>query len=733
MIFVNGYPVMIADGLENQIILTDTAKSEASIVHMDKAHAPASKKLVWVQIVNRKFDRSRAESDTNRRFEYEFWMWVDYVLSPEFPANFRYDENGDPIVDANGLIDLGDWKNRPGIVRVYLREHKHVLTRQIALDNVNVFNRLQGVLNYYNELSDDPYFHAMDWIQISEFIGSETHRIKLDYEVEYTDGESQPIDTEYPPGIPVNCFWQQLKLSECLELLLRNYECRILTRTQTRPTDAEFEDPNIPLSYLQWRYRRQIEYDTSLTYTRINWPVYSEEQQMFEDASGVVVPTLTGLFAAQQNIIAEHHYYPTNTFFLSGLYTHVCDLAYYTSGNPTAYGSNQVTLAVIDYVKNSHVNMTAYYAFETPHLPKSYYETKEWSRITIRASTERQDYLVEHHEREGARISKKVYENLSTQSIFTGTVVSVSNGFMQLANIVDLTADKVYDGVKTVPVNFNSFNGVPIASGDFVTLSVTGTSIIGLGIDTRHEYPEEVIEPLWIGQPVTNITWTCPNWAFNPGDSYFQHPLWVTNPAYSYLKCYNYTYHDHVLVNTSNQSEPFATLVYETQVNNNTEQLFRSPTTSNQARVTFRSLATDEEIEEYIDARGGLTRFAKDIPTLKSMMIEDWKRRFQYITFHIGFHKMLTTMVFFHSKFQVSNFYRSTSMHPDIVAAPFHRGFTHATELPYTWDTEPFTDVFGSSAGLGTWEAENGVIELMLSKGYIKRFSELPITVTVNT
>lgn len=740
MIFVNGYPVLIAEGLESQIVLTDSAISEVSMVYMDKFHAPASKQLVWVQILNRKFDRSQDESDDNRRFEYEFWMWVDYVLSSEFPANYQYDESGDPIIDEKGQVDLGNWKTRPGFVKVYLREHKHVLTRHLSLDNVNIINRLAGILNHYNSIMEDPYLHMMDWYEIAEFLGSEDYRIRMDYEVEYEDEESTLLPSEYPPGTPVNCFWQQLKLSECLDDLVRNYDCRILTKTHTRPDDPEYSDEDRPLSYMQWRYRRKVEYDTSLTYTRINWPVYSEEQQMWEDASLVYVPTnYAGVFNSTFNTIAIG-YAGNSAFTGNSAYRHICNLAVHTqttSGSSVPAGTNEVTMATLDYVKNSHVNMSTYYAFETPHLPKSYYETKEWSRITIRANSENQDYLVEHLEREGNQFKPKYIENVPYNCVFTGTVLSLTSANLQLDNVIDLTNDIAYDGVKSLgPVNFGMIGSRPVGVGDFLTLAINGNTLTIIGLDTRHNLPDEVTTPMWFGEEVTNITWDCPDWSFNPGDEYFQHPRYADNPiTYDYLKCFNYKYLEHELVGTTNQSQSFSTLVYEAFTNPTANTLFKSPTTVNYARVIFESLATEEEIEAYID-RLQMLRFAKDIPVLKPLIIADWERRFRYITFHIGFSRSIVTMDLFYTKIAQNNSYFSTSMHPDIIPHNFHRLGAFATELPYTWEEAPFNNLPGPNAfnaGIAVWEAETGAIEVMLYYGYLKRFNELPITVTVNT
>lgn len=731
MIFINGYPALILDGLENEIIWTDSAESKASTVYMDKRHAPSSKSLAWIQIRSRKYDSEEPISDTNRKYEYEVWMYVDIVLSPEFPVNYAYDESGDPIFDENGKADLGDWDKRSGFVKVILREHKHVLTRFASLDNVNIVHRLAGLTNTYNSIMDDPFLNMMGWDELKTFLGSEKYRLQLDYGVEYQSPEEEVLPSEYPPTHPYNCFWQQLTLLECLEDLLRNYDCRILNKTLVSPYDSEYEDEDAILTNLVWRYRRRLEYDTSLTYTRINWPVYSEEQRINEDGAHIFVPNVTTGYGTGLTLYAGSYHNPTSsTGYLSSEYNHLCALVGYSAGsNEIPANSNHLTQAVIDYVKQSHVNMSVYYAFETPHLPRSYYEEREWSTITIRASRDRQDYLVEHHPRTRNNLIPNLRNTTSFNCYVQGVVKAVSGSLLVLDNVKDLTNDIIYEGPKTLPVSFANYGGDGIAVGDIASIGITGTTPILINLDKRSAFPDEMVPPMYDGQEVAAITWSVPDWTFNPGDSYFEHPLYVSNPvSNSYLKCYNYQYASHELVDTPEGA--FANIVYTAYESYTSKQSFKGPSTKNLAKVTFISPATDEEIRNYIDRVYSNIAYPSN-ETVRQLMVEDWKMRYQRITFYLGFYQALTTLTMYHSKFLSYPGYYNTSLHPDIIPEVFSRSGVPADDLPYTWDDESYVDSDYSSVGLGGFEGENTTIEGMLYAGYRKFLSELSVTVSL--
>ena len=162
MITIDYKPVLSLPYL-SKIVFTDCAESERSIVFMDKDDAPRRETLVWVLIRNLDYDPNDPLNDTdidgvttesnpiqehasNPYYLFKRWMWVEAVLSPEFPANYLTDEEGDPLTDESGNLVLGDWDNRPGMVKVHLREHKHALTRQAILDNVNIIHRLPSIV-----------------------------------------------------------------------------------------------------------------------------------------------------------------------------------------------------------------------------------------------------------------------------------------------------------------------------------------------------------------------------------------------------------------------------------------------------------------------------------------------------------------------------------------------------------------------------------------------------------
>jgi hypothetical protein len=726
MIYINGSPILVGDSFENKLVLTDCAKSEVSVLYMDKAYAPKPKTLVFVQIANRNYDSSKATSATNYLYEYQFWMWVEQVLSREFPANMTYDVNNNPIPRPDGTMDLGNWHNLPGVVKVLLYEHKYLLTRQASIDNVNVISRLPLFAVASEAITPQALENGLDWSDIATFLQSSDETIKLDHGVTYTyiDPETEEEvthPTEYPPHPPYQCYWQQLTLSECLDDLLIGYDCRLLTNTLKYPWDEDLNSVK-PWSNLVWKYRRPLKYDETLNYSRIAWPINTTESLAEEtnanihfpktDIWGSGTPLQIGTSVVNRYDL-YHPFYPTLN---------------------TVDKDQIVVTEITDYLKRTHVNMSQYYQFTTPFLPAYYYYYYEWSKITIICSKEDSYYEVEH----APRLSfAKQYLSVGQNKHVYGFARYVSGDryYLHVEDIVDFTNNRAYPGTyileSTNVLGYNNFalNGSPL-KGDILSFIITGEVVTFYVEETNENRPAEFIPVLFEGQEVTRITWSCPTWAFNLADSYFEYP----DRTLPLATLYDYRYHSHTLVDTSIS---FATINYDvrtTAANGN----FNAPTDFHAASVTLEMILNEADIKTLLDSISTYNTWTSD--TL-DFIAADWYRRFRFVTFYIGFTKTLTNMDLYFSNLLPQNDYMNGAIHPDMVPSLFFRTNREngtqitADVLPKTFS--PLTldrnvnkyKIFTTT----TFPAYGTLYSLqrMLFSGYLKFFQEQSITVSL--
>jgi hypothetical protein len=728
MIFINGYPAVLDDELENKIVLTDTAESKPSVVYMDKLHAPKPRTLAFVQIANRDFNRALPISDTNRKSSYEFWFWVDQVLSSEFPVNTKYDENGDPILDDDGNIDLGKWRTRPGIVQIILYEHKHVLSRKASLHNVNIINMLPVILNTFNEGQENPYLNYHDWESLANFLSFPEYKVFIDYgRIYYEEDGITPLPSEYPPAIPSHCIWQQLTLTECLEDLLKNYDCRVLSETVTFPYQENYEAENV-FTYIKWKKRKKIQYDESLVYENIAWPVNTVETLAVEDQCQIMFPTVgTSVSGSGATLYAGTYYSnPPSDSTPNSELLFICNL------HPKLDAFDDLTYtAVTDYIKETHVNFLQYYSFITPHLPSYYYENYEWSTIELVASANYQYYKVDHLPRRNLQPVPVIYDS-AFNIVFQGFVKAASSGTVTLDGIADLTNNIVYPGLRILQDSGNTsitqVNGVYLAVGDIATFHIYGEDIILIAINNRDPFEDHYIPPMFDGQEVTAITWTCPGWSFALDDSYFVCPPSPSNALFPQL---DYSYVSHEIV--GDEGDGFATSRYPRVPNAISHHNFNTPNSSNLAKVTFELAHTLEQIYDYFANNNAYSNWTE---AAIQLLVNDWYRRYQFISFYIGFSQSLTSMELYWSTGSPIGGYSGVGIHPDIVPNMFTRSHNvpnsfgeTATNLPHTFDSFTYT----RPNYLGTTHSGYSTIQAMLYTGYLKRFSELTTTVTLET
>lgn len=710
MIFINGKQIITHPAFQSKIVLTDDAYSEESIVYMDKADAPNPRTQVFVQILNRNFNPNISEGEDNPKWDYGFWMWVEQVLSNEFPVNVQYDENGDPILNDDGSLKLTNWENRDGIVKVCLYEHKYTLTRQVCMDNINMPYRLGIILNTYNEIQEDPFHNRADWNTIADLLKPTNHQVRLDVGVDYLDEEDNVLPSEYPPYPPVNCLWHQLKLSDCLNDLLINYDCRLLSQ----PSNGDPID-----TYLVWKKRKPIQFLENLLYSKISWPVNTEESLATEKTSRILFPTTGSVFGS--GVTGFEPYYEsigTN----SGEFDLYCNL----HPRINQYEDDELAYtAISEYLRETHVNMAQYFCFHTPRLPKTFYDNYEWSKIELFVEGYEAYYRVTHNPRYDVRPINYL-QSQSFNVYFRGMVLGVESNAVTLTSILDVTNNKIIDGTRRLEsVDVIELNGVTLSAGDVATFGIIGENVILIAINDRQELPANIPAPRYNGNEVSAIVWEATGWTFNPGDSYFEHPEYMTTFPYN---IYNYRYVSHEIV--APEGDGFNILRYNARDNYSPLNNFNAPISSNIAKVRFEMVADLEDVKSYIQTAFNQV-FFKD--SAIEYIANDWLRRYQIVEFYIGFTPTITSTKLYWSPYASPTQYFSTGLHPDLIPDDFFREdngtFDRADDFPYLFDPISYT----RSTTLGVFASYAPLTEIrkMLFTGYEKHLSEEYISLSL--
>lgn len=694
MITIDYQPVLAIEN-ESKIVFTDSAKSEPSYVYMDKFIAPSSNKLVWMEIRNPDYDPNdpnntdpvyvvNLDSDGKYHSKTEFlehpgnplylfrrWMWLDNVLSNQFPVNYLKDADGQPILEEDGSFNLGDWEKQPGIVKLELYEHKHVLTRQASMDNANVLHRLTLILNRYNSYLPEKLLNELSWEDIAEFLS--LRKIKLDYGVEYTDGETT-LYSEYPPVLPYHCMWKQKTLSFCLQDLLRNFESRLLSVTLQPPDPEDYLangqestalDEADVLTSMKWRYRRPIEYRDDILYEKSLWPIDNLESIENENNSVIFFRQLNSVYGGAT--LYNPGYYDTNEASISDFNTTRSEFDFICNLYPYSEDYRLVEFDLITaYLRKAHVNVNTEYEFTCKSLPADFYESSEWSQITLKFTNTNYHYLVEHTTRPtffgfndmpigafNAAFKGIVKENLEENGMVFSTLIDITNNVLMNEDLV----------VPTI----NDVNAKP---NDVIHGIISGSDFIIVNRTSLTPDPDgnlEIIPIRFEGNEVSSIKWTLQN--FNPVIS--DALLEFADPN-SVNKVHNYTYEGFTNLDPD---YPFTELIYGTDPSKNYVTNIRSPVSDNVCAVNFVMRLPEEErkqaIVEYLTRFNELNDYyIKDLTYIEAVA-EKWLYYYERIQVKIGIHHNVTKFYFFHYLYDPQRVRTSKGIHPDLDPVQF--------------------------------------------------------------
>ena len=707
MIYINGKSVIGTLDAQSRIIFTDSASSNMSVVFMDKDDIPTPKSLVWLEIRNYRFDPSKDESEDNPLNIFATWMWVDQCYTYQVPAQYQTDENGNPIVKEDGSLNLGDWESKPGIVRVELYEHKHVLTRQASLDNINILHRLPFVLSHYNSMHPDLLMKRMEWEDLKSFLT--VRQIQLDYGIEYEDENENPIDSEYPPGLPLQCMWRHFFLNECLQDLLNNYECRVLSTNKVGPDENYSVPEDSVITNLIWRRRKELVQPNEIEFTDIKWPILGEEDLLDETQSQIFFRTISG-FHSNASGLYHHGMSGPNVLnqpgrdFQFGVdfegikrsdSDFIHNLAPYDIFTPH-YNPIDFT-ALEQYLKENHVNVNRFARFTTQYLSPNFYSDYEWSQIELNWANGNYEYVVTHEPRRCWFPLNNFYHKSDVE--VRGRVVQNFGGHIIADELVDITNNVTFPGEYQIDLN-PELSG--LTAGDIFIARITGTTFYIQSHSGEDDAPE-LTEVMHNGQDVEHIGWMINNWNPEITDS----ELEFTNHSdpNNLNRIFNYTFSSFEYLG----STPFERIVYTSDIgnilgsgNHTNFDIDSALSNTNIAKVIFEMRIPDTDREDkIIEYLRTISHYDNLDDGFLRAMAAQWIRYYGKVEVSIGLsHEISKFDMFFAEENEQRVAYRY-GIHPDLDPTLFtsHTGQT-ATTFPFlfpgdTVDAAVNIDEFG--------------------------------------
>jgi hypothetical protein len=557
MLQVNFQNVVASDTLINTIILTDGAYSEQSVVYMEKALAPRKHDLVWVTI-----------ADPNGGYMLRRWMYVEQVLYTDYSDPILRTASGNPVLDSEGRTLTNSLRDKPGFVKIILREHKHGLMLSKATDYYNIPNLLRYATPNNANLYEEYDLNRMLWPDIENFISH--YSIKLN-----------APESLRPPLVPINLLWRGLLLADCLDDLLNNFACRVVEQVLVVPDEVFFEDADFRniefmedleiLTNLNWKKRRFVDLPPSIKYDTLMYPESSTEERILEQDS---VQLYIGTLNNRDFQDAGGSDQVLNPVF-SPFY---CDKA--------LVGADYTELR--QYVRETHINKHLYYGFTTKRLPETFLQDYDWSKIQY-VFGDTYDIVVEHHPREQHGLLMNT--PITRSETYVGRITSMTQYGVTLTDVRNLTAPN-----KNVYLR------------DFVTIQVSGLDHTNIGKDLTFKVENNTlslvstsslfspfsdsvtVRPMFDGVDVMAVThsiagldYECPDSAIAFGDD----------------EIYDYQF-DSVEINPE-ASSMIDSYVYPIILNPGTPWFFGEQTYYYWAKVRFRMKATLEEITEFLE------------------------------------------------------------------------------------------------------------------------------------
>jgi hypothetical protein len=632
MLSVNFKSVISGKNFNHQITLTDDAYSEPSVVWMDKKDAPLQDSLAWVTI-----------KDPVGGYMLQKWMYVKYVLFEEYVDVIVRDNNGNPILDVNGMPTKRSLQNTNGYVRVILHEHKHILTRSMFTDCFNVPSLLSHVLQQYQLIEKYNSLNEVDWNGIHDLI---SHRgVKL---LTTTDGDNQP------PIIPVNLNWRGLYLADGLDDLLYNFQSRVIESSEIIPDAFYIKSLNSQspplLTNLLWRKRQFVNLPTDIIYDTIVWPEETNESRHQEINLNRVS------FVTPSNRDFERLETPTLGSQLVGPLLR-CDKVI-AGGDRTA---------IRNWLNQTFINRFLFYAFTTRRLPSSFINNNDWSKIQFAFTENNYSIMVRHEPR---NLNRMPSPTMTTRTeTFVGRVTSMSPGVITVKDLRNLSSphrDMYLTNTYAIPVNPGNF-GLNVADivGKDITFQIANNTVVPISTSSLYSpLSDNVnIQPLHNGNAVSHITQMIEylNYECDDSDISFN-----SNPIF------DYTYDSHE-VNPLYPDESYEIIW---KLNNQSPKAFNVELEAEQfpsCRVTFKMKATREELIEYLESIPAIVEVGDEYI---EAIVDFWITTFEKIDIVFNFATTVSRVewaAYFNSSFNIGSptpgFYSNIS--PDLDSSLF--------------------------------------------------------------
>ena len=594
MLQVNFKNVVASEDLVNTIVLNDSAYSESSTVFMDKQLAPRKHDLVWVTI-----------ADPNGGYMLQRWMYVEQVLYLDYVDPIVRNAQGAPVMDNEGNTLRESLHDKPGVVRVILREHKHCLMLSRATDYYNIPNLLRYAIPNYANLYEPYDMNRMLWPDIEQFISHGL--IGLDAQ-----------ESERPPITPVNLYWRGLLLADCLDDLLINFACRVVEQSLYPPSPEFFETADFrsqefieaqpQFSRLTWKKRRFIDLPPTIKYDTLMYPEETADYRQAQmDNTQIFFATLNNRdfqYEAGASTTQDNRY--INNFIN-------CDKA--------IVGGDYTELR--EYIRRSNINKHLYYAFTTKRLPVSFLINYDWSKIQYIFSNT-YDIVVEHIPREQVR--PMYVPPIVRSETYVGRIESIGSTTIVLTDIRNMTRpnNNIYlrDFVEipnSVPLDYSNTGKDLTFRVENNTISLVSTSSVFSPLSDSDGLP-----PLFDGDEVNAVIHTIVGLNYECPDEAI---------AFGSDEIYDYKFHSYSL-NPLMSSDQENVFTYDIETFPGQYWIFKRPEYLYWAKVRFEIKASLEEIIEYLSDN---PLFSPMGPTYVEASAKFWHNNFRFIDLYLSF------------------------------------------------------------------------------------------------
>jgi hypothetical protein len=572
MLSVNFKPVISGVNFNHKIVLTDDAYTEPSVVWMDKKDAPMQDSLAWVTIKDPNASGNMLEK----------WMYVKYVLYEEYVDVIIRDQNGNPVLDQNGMPSKKSIKNTSGYVRVILHEHKHILTRSMFTDCYNVPSLLSHVLQEYQLIEKYNCLNELDWDGIHDLI---SHRgVKL-----FTN----EVNDNRPPVVPVNMNWRGLYLADGLDDLLYNFQSRVIELPEVIPTPLYLKtlnhnDPPL-LTNLTWRKRQFVNLPPNIVYDNIVWPEETNESRFQE------INTNRVTFVNLSTRDFERLESPTLNSNLTGPRLR-CDKVI-AGGDRTA---------IRNWLNQTFINRFLFYAFTTRRLPSIFITSYDWSKIEFVFSYNNYAIMVQHLPRNLNRMPPPTM--VDRKETFVGRVTSMSPGVITVKDLRNLSSphrDMYLSDTYALPINPNNFGltGADMIGKD-MTFQIANNTVVPVSTSSLYSpFSDNVhIQPLHNGNVVSHIRQSI---------EYLDYECADEDISFKSTSIFDYTYDSHEI--NSSYPDDQNEIIWKLQ--NNYPLAFNVQLEAQSfptCRVTFKLKATRSELITYLESISSISEVGEE-------------------------------------------------------------------------------------------------------------------------